>query len=78
LINFAIFHFFLLLRACGAVFLTVLGGWYGSNRPMTAFQAVSSSVEAVLDALFIYFLYFFIKKDGYFLFIINLFDLLYI
>ena len=33
-------------------FFTVLGGWYGSNRPMTAFQAVSSSIEAVLDALF--------------------------
>jgi hypothetical protein len=25
------------------------GGWYGSNRPMTAFQAVSSSIEAVLN-----------------------------
>jgi len=33
-------------------FLTVLDGWYDSNRPMTAFQAVSSSVDAVLGALF--------------------------
>jgi phosphate starvation-inducible membrane PsiE len=45
-----------------ACFFTVLSGWHGSNRPMTALQAVSSSVEAVLDALFVYFSYFFIKK----------------
>ncbi len=32
-------------------FFTVFGGWYGSNRPMTAFQAVSSSIETVLNAL---------------------------
>ena len=37
---------------CGfqTCFFKILGVWYGSNRPITAFQTVSSNIETVLDA----------------------------
>jgi hypothetical protein len=66
-------HSFVLLRACGAVFSRFLGGWYGSNRPMTAFQAVSSSIEAVLEALFCLFMCC-LNKRPLFSFVYYLFD----
>jgi hypothetical protein len=36
------------MKACRPAFFKVFNGCYGSNRPMKAFQAVSSSIETVL------------------------------